>query len=327
VARVVITGVTGQDGSYLAERLVDEGAEVHGLVHSADAATAAFAESHPRIRLHHGDLGDEESLRRLLDDVEPDEVYNLGGISSVALSWKEPVLTGRLSGLAVTVLLDAATRVQERTGRRVSFVQASSSEIFGDAPSSPQDESTPLSPVSPYGAAKAYAHHAAAVYRGRGLHVATCILFNHESPRRPTTFVTRKITSAAAQIARTGSGTIRLGNLEARRDWGWAPDYVDAMVRAARHDVAGDFVVATGSTHTVAEFAEAALRRAGLGDDWERHVESAPEFFRPADTSVMVGDPGRARRELGWRPTVDFEEVVGRMVDHDLELVEREAGA
>lgn len=327
MARVVITGVTGQDGSYLAERLVDEGAEVHGLVHSADAATAAFAESHPRIRLHHGDLGDEESLRRLLDDVEPDEVYNLGGISSVALSWKEPVLTGRLSGLAVTVLLDAATRVQERTGRRVSFVQASSSEIFGDAPSSPQDESTPLSPVSPYGAAKAYAHHAAAVYRGRGLHVATCILFNHESPRRPTTFVTRKITSAAAQIARTGSGTIRLGNLEARRDWGWAPDYVDAMVRAARHDVAGDFVVATGSTHTVAEFAEAALRRAGLGDDWERHVESAPEFFRPADTSVMVGDPGRARRELGWRPTVDFEEVVGRMVDHDLELVEREAGA
>lgn len=327
MARVVITGVTGQDGSYLAERLVDEGAEVHGLVHSADAAPAAFAEAHPGIRLHQGDLGDEESLRRLLDDVEPDEVYNLGGISSVALSWKEPVLTGRLSGLAVTVLLDAAVRLQERAGRRVSFVQASSSEIFGDAPASPQDESTPISPVSPYGAAKAYAHHAAAVYRGRGLHVATCILFNHESPRRPTTFVTRKITAAAAQIARTGTGTIRLGNLEARRDWGWAPDYVDAMVRAARHEVAGDFVVATGTTHTVAEFAQAALRRAGLGDDWERHVESAPEFFRPADASEMVGDPGRAQRELGWRPTVDFEEVVGRMVDHDLELVEREAGA
>jgi GDPmannose 4,6-dehydratase len=327
VARVVITGVTGQDGSYLAERLVDEGAEVHGLVHSADAATAAFGEAHPGVRLHQGDLGDEESLRRLLDDVEPDEVYNLGGISSVALSWKEPVLTGRLSGLAVTVLLDAAVRLQERTGRRVSFVQASSSEIFGDAASSPQDESTPISPVSPYGAAKAYAHHAAAVYRGRGLHVATCILFNHESPRRPATFVTRKITSAAAQIARTGTGTIRLGNLEARRDWGWAPDYVDAMVRAARHDVADDFVVATGSTHTVAEFAQAALRRAGLGDDWERYVESAPEFFRPADASAMVGDPGRARRELGWRPTVDFDEVVGRMVDHDLELVEREAEA
>jgi GDPmannose 4,6-dehydratase len=327
VARVVITGVTGQDGSYLAERLVDEGAQVHGLVHSADAATAAFAEAHPGIHLHRGDLGDEASLRSLLDEVEPDEVYNLGGISSVALSWQEPVLTGRLSGLAVTVLLDAAARLQERTGRRVSFVQASSSEIFGDAPSSPQDESTPVRPVSPYGAAKAYAHHAAGVYRGRGLHVATCILFNHESPRRPTTFVTRKITSAAAQIARSGTGTIRLGNLEARRDWGWAPDYVDAMVRAARHDEAADFVVATGTTHTVAEFAQAALRRVGLGDDWERYVETAPEFFRPADTSVMVGDPGRARRELGWRPTVEFEEVVGRMVDHDLELVEREAGA
>ncbi|WP_158372252.1 GDP-mannose 4,6-dehydratase [Cellulosimicrobium cellulans] len=325
MARVLITGVTGQDGSYLAERLVAEGAEVHGLVRASDAsASDARARG---VVLHEGDLGDEDGLRRLVDEVEPDEVYNLAGISSVAQSWREPVLTGRLSGLAVTVLLDAAARLQDRTGRRVAFVQASSSEIFGDAAVSPQDESTPVRPVSPYGAAKAFAHHAAAVYRGRGLHAATCILFNHESPRRPTTFVTRKITSAAARIAREGSGTIRLGNLEARRDWGWAPDYVDAMVRAARHDVPDDFVVATGTTHTVAQFAEAALRRAGVGDDWAAHVESDPEFFRPADASVMVGDAGKARRELGWTPSVTFEEVVGRMVDHDLELGEREAGA
>lgn len=327
MARVVITGVTGQDGSYLAERLLGEGSEVHGLVHATDAASAAFGAAHPGIRLHQGDLGDEESLRRLIDEVEPDEVYNLGGISSVARSWQEPVLTARLSGVAVMVLLDAAARLQERTGRRVSFVQASSSEIFGEALVAPQDESTPVRPVSPYGAAKACAHHAAGVYRGRGLHVSTCILFNHESPRRPTTFVTRKITAAAAQIARTGSGTIRLGNLAAQRDWGWAPDYVDAMVRAARHEVADDFVVATGSTHTVAQFAEAALRRAGLGDDWERFVESDQAFFRPADTALMVGDSGKARRELGWRPSVDFEELVGRMVDHDLDLVEKETEA
>ncbi len=327
MARVVITGVTGQDGSYLAERLVAEGAEVHGLVHASDAATAAFAAAHPGIVLHQGDLGDEASLRRLVADVEPDEIYNLAGISSVALSWQEPVLTGRLSGLAVTVLLDAAAGLQDRTGRRVSFVQASSSEIFGNARVSPQDESTPVCPVSPYGAAKAYAHHAAGVYRGRGLHVATCILFNHESPRRPTTFVTRKITAAAARIAHDGTGSIRLGNLESRRDWGWAPDYVDAMVRAARHDVADDFVIATGLTHTVAEFAQAALRRVGLGGDWERYVETDPEFFRPADATAMVGDPGKARRELGWSPSLNFEEIVGRMVDHDLELVERGAGA
>lgn len=321
--RALITGITGQDGGYLAERLVAEGVEVHGLVRDDDAEAAAeLAGRHPGIVLHPGDLADHAGLSRLLHEVEPDEVYNLAGISSVAFSWEHPVLTAELSGVAAAVLLEAALAVQEQTGRRVACVQASSSEIFGDAARVPQDEDTPVRPVSPYGAAKAYAHHMARVYRGRGLHVAACILFNHESPRRPPTFVTRKITAGAARIARDGSGVLRLGNLDARRDWGWAPDYVDAMVRAARHEVADDFVVATGQTHTVAEFAEAALRRAGIGDDWADHVEVDPAFLRPADAAVMVGDASRARTVLGWAPTVPFTEIVGRMVDHDMELLE-----
>ena len=175
--------------------------------------------------------------------------------------------------------------------------------------------------MTPYGAAKAYAHHMAGVYRGRGLHVATCIFFNHESPRRPLAFVTRKISAAAARISADGAGVIRLGNLDAARDWGWAPDYVDAMVRAVRHETPGDYVVATGQTHTVAEFAEAALRRAGMGDQWRDHIEVDPEFLRPVEAPTLVGDAAKARRDLDWAPTVRFEEVVGRMVDHDLALL------
>lgn len=316
--RVLVTGITGQDGGYLTEQLLAEGAEVHGLVHDADPAAPGFAQAHPQVQLHRGDLAEAASLHALVADVAPDELYNLAGISSVAFSWEQPVLTAELSGVAPAVLFQAAHELQERTGRRVAVVQASSAEIFGEADRAPQDETTPVRPVSPYGAAKAYAHHMAGVYRSRGLHVASTILFNHESPRRPTTFVTRKITSAAARIGVDGAGVIRLGNLDARRDWGWAPDYVDAMVRAARHDVPGDYVVATGQTHTVAEFAEAALRRAGIGDDWATHVEVDPAFLRPADAPLMVGDASKARRELGWAPTVSFDELVGRMVDHDL---------
>jgi GDPmannose 4,6-dehydratase len=275
--------------------------------------------------LHEGDLGDAGRVSQLIADLRPDEIYNLAGISSVAYSWQKPVLTARLCGVAAAVVLEAAWRLQEDTGRRVACLQASSAEIFGNAVVSPQDESTPVRPVSPYGAAKAYAHHMAGVYRGRGLHVATGIFFNHESPRRPLAFVTRKITAAAARIGADGSGVVRLGNLDACRDWGWAPDYVDAMIRAVRHQIADDFVVATGETHTVAEFAEAALRRAGVGEHWRDHVEVDAEFLRPAEAPVLVGDAGKAHRELGWEPTVRFEEVVGRMVDHDLELLRRSA--
>lgn len=318
---VLITGITGQDGGYLAERLVAEGFEVHGLVHGGDATAPAFKVAHPGVILHPGDLGDEEGLRRLVAEVEPAELYNLAGISSVAFSWEHAVLTAQLSGVAPVVLFDAALRLQERTGRRVACVQASSAEIFGDAEVSPQDESTPIRPVSPYGAAKAYAHLMSKTYRTRGLHVASMILYNHESPRRPETFVTRKITMAAARIARDGRGTLVMGNLAAQRDWGWAPDYVDAMVRAARHVTPGDFVVATGQPHSVANFVEVAFRHAQVPGDWRDYVTVDKEFFRPADAGLMVGDATKIRRELGWRPTTDFSGIVAAMVDRDADLV------
>jgi GDPmannose 4,6-dehydratase len=317
----------GQDGGYLAERLLAEGTEVHGLVRpGGDDVLRDMASRAPGVVLHQGDLGDADRLGQLVVEVRPDEIYNLAGISSVAYSWQEPVLTARLNGVAAAVVLEAAWRLQEDSGRRVACLQPSSAEIFGHAAVSPQDESTPVRPVSPYGAAKAYAHHMAGVYRRRGLHVATCIMFNHESPRRPLAFVTRKITAAAARIGTDGAGVIRLGNLDACRDWGWAPDYVDAMVRAVRTQVAGEYVVATGETHTVAEFAEAALRRAGLGDHWRDHIEVDAELLRPADAPTFVGDAGKARRELGWQPSVRFEELVGRMVDHDMDLLGRSGG-
>lgn len=320
--RVLITGITGQDGGYLAAQLLAEGAEIHGLVHHLDPTVAGFRAAHSTAELHVGDLADHDALRSVVETVDPDEVYNLAGVSSVAFSWENPVTTAELTGVAAAVLLQAALAVQDRAGHPVAFVQASSSEIFGDAPSYPQDEATPVRPVSPYGAAKAFAHHMVGVYRGKGLHASSCILFNHESPRRPPTFVTRKITAAAARIGREGAGVIELGNLDARRDWGWAPDYVDAMVRAARHEAADDFVIATGETHTVEEFAETALRHAGVGDSWRDHVVVDPELFRPVDTALMVGNAGKARRELDWCPTVTFAEIVGRMVDHDQETLE-----
>lgn len=321
MTRALVTGITGQDGGYLAERLLAEGVEVHGMVHDGDPAVAALRERLPDVPLHVGDLADHAGLERLVTEVEPDEVYNLAGISSVAFSWQEPIRTAQLSGLAAAVLMEAALALQERTGRRVAVLQASSAEIFGQAEHAPQDESTAIRPVSPYGAAKAYAHHMAHVLRGHGAHVATVILFNHESPRRPESFVTRKITAGAARIARSGGGTLTLGNLDARRDWGWAPDYVDAMVRAARFEVADDFVVATGRTHSVADFVAAAFARAGIAD-WQRHVEVDPRFVRPADATAQVGDASKARRLLGWEPTVPFEEIVARMVDHDLALLD-----
>ncbi len=326
MTRSLITGITGQDGGYLTERLLADGIEVHGMVHATDPAAGDFRARHPDVALHTGDLADHAGIAELVAEVAPDELYNLAGISSVAFSWAEPVLTAELSGVAAAVLMRAALEVQESTGRRVAVVQASSAEIFGQAESTPQDETTPIRPVSPYGAAKAYAHHMARVYRGHGAHVACCILFNHESPRRPEAFVTRKITAGVARIARDGEGTLRLGNLDARRDWGWAPDYVDAMVRAARHHVADDFVVATGESHSVADFVRAAFASVGV-TAWERYVEVDPAFVRPVDAALQVGDAAKARRELGWAPTVSFEEMVARMVDHDVRLLAAAGGA
>src|SRR3954452_7500953 len=284
MTRAFITGISGQDGSYLAERLLAEGVEVHALAHALEPPPEA-----PGVELHRGDLTDSDEVRALLVDLAPDEVYNLAALSSVARSWQEPDLTARLNGMAAAALLESAHLVQEKQGRPVRFVQASSAEIFGEPDRSPQDESTPVRPVNPYGAAKAFAHHMVHVSRPRELHAVSAILYNHESPRRPDHFVTRKITSTAAAIAQGRADVLALGNLDARRDWGWAPDYVDAMVRAARADVPRDYVVATGVGRSVRDFVAAAFARAGLSD-WERYVVVDPEFVRPADPTELVGD-------------------------------------
>ena len=316
----LITGITGQDGGYLAERLLAEGYDVHGLVHPGDAAVADLVARSPEVRLHQGDLTDDSSLARVVAAAQPDEVYNFAGISSVAFSWERPVLTADVTALGAARLIEHVWQRQERSGRPVSFVQASSAEIFGDAPVAPQDETTPIHPNTPYGAAKAFAHQLVGVYRDRGMHAVSAILYNHESPRRPPTFVTRKITRAAARISVGVDKELVLGNLDARRDWGWAPDYVDAMVRAARHHEARDYVVATGEAHSVREFVAAAFQRVGI-DDWEPLVRSDPAFVRPADAALQVGDSSRARSELAWAPSLSFEELVGRMVEADLALL------
>ena len=311
----LVTGATGQDGSYLVERLLAEGHEVHGLVRHEDLG-GPLPEG---LVVHEVDLDSApDVLVALVDRVGPDELYNLGGVSSVALSWEDPLLTTRVNGVAALTLLDAARRLQERRGREVRVLQPSSAEIFGEPRETPQDEHTPVHPVSPYGAAKAFAHHVAGVERSRGLFTVSVILYNHESPRRPTTFVTRKITSTVAAIAAGRTDRLVLGNLDARRDWGWAPDYVDAMVRAIRHDEPGDYVVATGTAHSVHDFVGAAFRHVGI-EHWEHLVEVDPAFIRPADPSLLVGDASRARDVLGWAPTVEFDEIVAAMVDAEPE--------
>jgi GDPmannose 4,6-dehydratase len=311
VSTALVTGATGQDGGYLVERLLAEGHEVHGLVRREDLGGSLP----DGLVVHEVDLGGpEQDLADLVERVAPDELYNLGGVSSVAQSWSEPLLTTRVSGTAALVLLEAARRVGERTGREVRVLQAASAEIFGEPPVAPQDEDTPVRPVSPYGAAKALAHHGVGIARARGQFATSVVLYNHESPRRPTTFVTRKITRTVAAIAAGRADRLVLGNLDARRDWGWAPDYVDAMVRAVRHDEPADYVVATGEARTVRDLVAAAFARVGI-EDWEPLVEVDPALLRPADPSLLVGDATRARTRLGWAPTVTFDELVARMVD------------
>lgn len=312
-----VTGATGQDGSYLCERLLAEGCDIHAIHRPGDGPDLDKRPWSSRVTWHECDLVDSAALGALVREVAPNEIYNLAAISSVAQSWHEPVLTAQVTGLGALSLMDAALDVQEAQGRPVRMMQASSAEIFGSPLASPQDENTPIAPLSPYGAAKAFAHHLAAVYRVRGLHVATLVLYNHESPRRPSGFVTRKITSTAAAIARGEADELALGNLDAVRDWGWAPDYVDAMVRALRAPDADTFVVATGVAHSVRDFVAAAFTAAGI-DDWERHVRVDPAFYRPADPATLVGDASKARALLGWKPTVGFEELVRTMVRADL---------
>jgi GDPmannose 4,6-dehydratase len=320
MTRVFITGISGQDGSYLTDRFSAEGTEVHGLVRPGDAEARVLRERHPDVMFHEGDLADAAGLAALVASIEPDEIYNFAGITSVAQSWANPVETGIVTGIAVAGILEAAHRLSEASGRSVRVFQASSSEIFGSPAESPQTERTPISPTSPYGAAKAYAHSMVAIYRSRGLAVSSCILYNHESPRRPETFVTRKITASAARIAAGLQQTLELGSLDIARDWGWAPDYVDAIIRATRHTVSGDYIVATGESHTIAEFVAAAFAVLGI-DDWRPYVTINEAFVRPTEISRMLGDSTLARTELGWRPTVTFEQLVARMVESDVQLI------
>lgn len=315
--RAFVTGITGQDGSFLSEQLLARGWDLHALVREESRNEQPV---HHQVMKHVGDLTDLTSVARILDEVEPDVIFNLGGISSVATSWQEPAATGAISGVAVVAMLDAALRLQERRGTEVRFIQASSSEIFGDADVSPQSELTPLLPISPYGLAKAYAHQAVGIYRAKGLFASSCILYNHESPRRPRSFVTRKITAGAAEIVLGKSDRLMLGNLDVKRDWGWAPDYVDALVRAAAAPDPADYVIATGAAHSVREFVAAAFDAVGISD-WEPLVGTDERFMRPADAHEMRGDPSKALDILGWKPTVEFTEVVARMAKHDLDLM------
>lgn len=310
----LITGITGQDGGYLAEHLVAEGTHVHGLLRPGEVVPAPLLNLGASITLHEIDLTDQARLLQVLQASEAEEVYNLVGVSSVALSWSQPGLTAEVNGTFVARLLELLAAEQERRGRVIALVQASSAEIFAGTSTTPQDERTPFSPRSPYGASKTFAHHMVQVFRARGIRASNAILYNHESPRRPLTFVTRKIAHTVAAIALGRASELVLGNLEARRDWGWAPEYVDALVRIARHTEPLDVVVATGTSHSVEEFVAAAFARAGV-DEWRQFVRSDTALARPVDAVDLVGDPSFARERLGWVPTVGFEELVGRMVD------------
>ena len=314
MSRSFITGISGQDGSYLAERLLAAGAEVHALHHAVEPAPPHCPAG---VVLHRGDLTDAAAVRGLLLDLAPDEVYNLAALSSVAESWRQPDLTGRVNATGALDLMESAYAVQEQQGHRVHFVQASSAEIFGAPRQSPQNESTPLRPLSPYGEAKAIAHSGVALWRGRGLPASSAILYNHESPRRPHRFVTRRITSTVAAIARGDTTRLTLGSLDVRRDWGWAPDYVAALVLMARAATARDYVVATGESHSVADFVAAAFRFADI-DGWEHLVDLDPDLARRSDPPALTGDASLIRSELGWAPTVSFDQLVERMVSADL---------
>jgi GDPmannose 4,6-dehydratase len=318
--RALITGITGQDGSYLAELLLAKGYQVHGLVRRSSTAHAPrLAHIREALHLHHGDLADGNGLSRLIRQVMPHEVYNLGAQSHVHVSFDQPSYTADVTGAGVVRLLEAIRDTQESSGQEIRFYQASSSEMFGKVAETPQRETTPFHPRSPYGCAKVYAHHQTVNYReSYGLHASCGILFNHESPRRGETFVTRKIARAVAQIVAGKATHVRLGNLDAKRDWGFAGDYVQAMWLMLQQDEPWDYVVATGETHTVREFADLAFSHAGLR--WQDHVIVDENLKRPAEVDLLLGDATTAREWLGWRPRVTFEALVHMMVDSELEV-------
>ena len=321
----LITGITGQDGSYLAELLLNKGYVVHGIKRRSssfntsriDNVLSDWHEREARLFLHFADLSDSTSLVRLLYRLQPNEIYNLGAQSHVLVSFEIPEYTGDITAIGTVRLLEAI----RESGIQTKFYQASSSEMFGRASETPQRETTPFRPCSPYGCSKLYAYWTTTNYReGYRLFACNGILFNHESPRRGETFVSRKITRAVARIRAGLQHRLYLGNLDAKRDWGYAPEYVDAMWRMMQLDEADDFVVATGETHTVREFAQTAFDYVGL--DWEKYVEIDPKYFRPNEVDVLQGDASKAQRVFGWRPKVRLNELVTLMVDADCKLLQ-----
>ena len=316
--RALITGVTGQDGLYLSELLLGKGYEVYGLVRGQNNPKVDVVRQIPGLKLLFGDLTDLSSLLRAVQVSQPDEVYNLGAISFVAYSWENAHLTSDVTAKGVLNMLEAVRLSCGDDPRRIRFYQASSSEMFGKVQQVPQSESTLLWPRSPYGVAKVYGHYMTINYReSYGMHASSGILFNHESPRRGPEFVTRKVSRAVARISLGLQKDIELGNLDARRDWGFAGDYVDAMWRMVQQDEADDYVVATGETHSIRELLDVAFGRAGI-EDWAPYVKQNPAFMRPAEVDLLIGDASKAREKLGWEPKVGFEELVRMMVDSDL---------
>jgi GDPmannose 4,6-dehydratase len=317
--RALITGITGQDGSYLAELLLEKGYEVHGLVRRA-STTNYWRIEHllDRIHLKPGDLLDQLSLIKVIDEVRPDEIYNLAAMSFVPASWDQPLLTGEFNSQGVTRVLEAVRQVDPR----IRLYQASSSEMYGKVREVPQTESTPFYPRSPYGVSKVFAHYITVNYReSYDLFAVSGILFNHESPRRGLEFVTRKVTDGAARIKLGVADSLALGNLDAKRDWGFSGDYVRAMWLMLQQDRADDFVIATGQSHSVQDLVELAFGHVGL--DWQKYVRLDPKFLRPAEVDHLIGDPAKAEAALGWKPEVDFAGLVRMMVDADMERLSR----
>jgi GDPmannose 4,6-dehydratase len=325
--RALITGITGQDGSFLTELLLEKGYEVFGIIRRSSSFNTAridhlYRDPHEqdtRLRLFFGDLNDSSSLNTIIRQTQPDEIYNLGAQSHVRVSFDVPEYTAEVTALGTVRLLEGIREI----GIQPKFYQASSSELFGKVVETPQNEQTPFYPRSPYGCAKAYAYHITVNYReAYGLFACNGILFNHESERRGETFVSRKITRAATRIKLGMQNKLYLGNLDARRDWGYAADYVEAMWLMMQAEKPDDYVIATGVTHSVREFLDAAFGYLDL--DWNEYVEIDPRYYRPAEVDLLQGDPSKARRELGWEPRVSFQEMVKLMVDHDLELAHQE---
>lgn len=314
-----ITGITGQDGRHLAEFLHGKGYKVYGMMKGQHNPRAEMIrDEFPFIDIVPGDLTDLSSLVAALEQTQPDEVYNLGAISFVAMSFNQAELTANVTGLGVLRMLEAVRMVGGATNNPIRFYQASSSEMFGKVREVPQTEMTPFHPRSPYGVAKVFGHHLTVNYReSYGLFACSGILFNHEGPRRGLEFVTRKITNTAARIKLGIEKELVLGNIDAKRDWGFAGDYVKAMWLMLQQDQPDDYVIATGETHSVEEFLTLTFEKVGLGD-WRPHVRQDPKFFRPAEVDLLIGDPSKAKNELGWTPEVSFEQLVGMMVEHDL---------